>query len=159
MEEEKHFLNKEQLAELRQAKWITHNNKKSSNQSTVNRRISTNESVPLWRQAFIECDKNNDNFITTGELGWTMRVIGFNPTEAELQQLVNKVLAISVVENGIILEVKCLSTLTPFLSTIQTVLEKSSSPSFVPWCHTKWAMKRSVQSSREYGGLWPLESC
>ena len=58
MEEEKHFLNKEQLAEL--------------------------------RQAFIECDKNNDNFITTGELGWTMRVMGFNPTEAELQQLVNK---------------------------------------------------------------------
>ena len=58
MEEEQHFLNKEQLAEL--------------------------------RQAFIECDKNNDNFITTGELGWTMRVMGFNPTEAELQQLVNK---------------------------------------------------------------------
>ena len=58
MEEEKHFLNKEQLAEL--------------------------------RQAFRECDKNNDNFITTGELGWTMRVMGFNPTEAELQQLVNK---------------------------------------------------------------------
>ena len=58
MEEEKHFLNKEQLAEL--------------------------------RQAFRECDRNNDNFITTGELGWTMRVMGFNPTEAELQQLVNK---------------------------------------------------------------------
>ena len=58
MEEEQHFLNQEQLAEL--------------------------------RQAFIECDKNNDNFITTGELGWTMRVMGFNPTEAELQQLVNK---------------------------------------------------------------------
>ena len=58
MEEEKHLLNKEQLAEL--------------------------------RQAFIECDKNNDNFITTGELGWTMRVMGFNPTEVELQQLVNK---------------------------------------------------------------------
>ena len=58
MEEEKHFLHKEQLAEL--------------------------------RQAFIECDKNNDNFITTGELGWTMRVMGFNPTEVELQQLVNK---------------------------------------------------------------------
>ena len=58
MEDEKHFLQKEQLAEL--------------------------------RQAFIECDKNNDNFITTGELGWTMRVMGFNPTEVELQQLVNK---------------------------------------------------------------------
>ena len=58
MEEEKHLLNKEQLAEL--------------------------------RQAFIECDKNNDNFITTGELGWTMRVMGFNPTEVELQQLLNK---------------------------------------------------------------------
>ena len=58
MEEEKHLLNAEQLAEL--------------------------------RQAFIECDKNNDNFITTGELGWTMRVMGFNPTEVELQQLVNK---------------------------------------------------------------------
>ena len=61
-----------------------------------------------------------------------MRVIGFNPTEAELQQLVNKVLGISVVENRIILEVKCLSTLTPFLSTIQTALEKSSLLSFVP---------------------------
>ena len=58
MGEERHLLNKEQLAEL--------------------------------RQAFNECDRNSDNFITTKELGWAMRVMGHNPTEAELLQLVNK---------------------------------------------------------------------
>ena len=28
-----------------------------------------------------ECDGNNDNYISTRELGWAMRVMGFNPTE------------------------------------------------------------------------------
>ena len=58
MGDERYLLNKEQLAEL--------------------------------RQAFNECDRNSDNFITTKELGWAMRVMGHNPTEAELLQLVNK---------------------------------------------------------------------
>ena len=48
------------------------------------------EQLAELRQAFNECDKNSDNFITTRELGWAMRVMGFNPTETELQQLVNK---------------------------------------------------------------------
>lgn len=57
-DQERHILNKEQLAEL--------------------------------RQAFNECDRNRDNYISTKELGWAMRVMGMNPTESELQQLVNK---------------------------------------------------------------------
>ena len=96
MEEEKHFLNKEQLAEL--------------------------------RQAFRECDRNNDNFITTGELGWTMRVMGFNPTEAELQQLVNKesgTLTVFMVVAGLV-SISHLMYKSNNLSTTQTALGKSS---------------------------------
>jgi len=48
------------------------------------------EQLAELRQAFKECDGNNDNFISTRELGWAMRVMGFNPTESELQLLVNK---------------------------------------------------------------------
>ena len=40
---------------------------------------------------FRECDDNQDNFISTRELGWAMRVMGHNPTEAELQELANRV--------------------------------------------------------------------
>ena len=49
------------------------------------------EQLAELRQAFNECDGNGDNFISTKELGWAMRVMGFDPTELELQQLVNRV--------------------------------------------------------------------
>ena len=50
------------------------------------------EQLAQLQQAFKEFDNNDDNFITTKELGWTMRLMGFNPTELELQQLVNRVM-------------------------------------------------------------------
>ena len=49
------------------------------------------EQLDQLKEAFRECDKDKDNFITPKELGWAMRVMGFNPTESELQELVNRV--------------------------------------------------------------------
>ena len=49
------------------------------------------EQLDQLKEAFRECDQDLDNFITPRELGWAMRVMGFNPTEIELQQLVNRV--------------------------------------------------------------------
>ena len=44
-----------------------------------------------YRRAFDLFDPDGDGTITTLELGTVMRVIGQNPTEAELQDMVNEV--------------------------------------------------------------------
>ena len=50
-------------------------------------------SCPLsdYQKAFDLFDPDGDGTITTLELGTVMRVIGQNPTEAELQDMVNEV--------------------------------------------------------------------
>ncbi|XP_022211038.1 calmodulin-related protein 97A [Drosophila obscura] len=51
----------------------------------------TEEQIAEFKEAFSLFDKDNSGSITTRELGILMRSLGQNPTEAELQDLVNEV--------------------------------------------------------------------
>ena len=44
-----------------------------------------------FKEAFSLFDKNGDGFISSKELGIVMRSLGQNPTEAELQDMINEV--------------------------------------------------------------------
>nr|KAJ3420125.1 hypothetical protein HK105_006063 [Polyrhizophydium stewartii] len=48
------------------------------------------EEVAEFREAFALFDKDGDDTITTKELGTVMRSLGQNPTEAELQEMINE---------------------------------------------------------------------
>ena len=54
---------------------------------TVNRA----ECVAEFREAFGLFDKNGDGTISSTELGTIMRSLGQNPTESELQDMINEV--------------------------------------------------------------------
>jgi len=47
--------------------------------------------VSEFREAFTLFDKNADGTISSHELGIVMRSLGQNPTEAELQDMINEV--------------------------------------------------------------------
>ena len=51
----------------------------------------TEEKIVEFKEAFSLFDKDRDGTITKKELGMVMRFLGQNPTEAELQDMVNKV--------------------------------------------------------------------
>ena len=51
----------------------------------------TEEQTAEYREAFALFDKNGDGTITVVELGTVMRQMGQNPTEAELQDMINEV--------------------------------------------------------------------
>uniref|UniRef100_A0A673YLK7 EF-hand domain-containing protein n=1 Tax=Salmo trutta TaxID=8032 RepID=A0A673YLK7_SALTR len=51
----------------------------------------SNEQPFKFKEAFSLFDKDGDGTITTKELGTVMRSLGQNPTEAELQDMINEV--------------------------------------------------------------------
>ncbi|KAJ1978573.1 Calmodulin, partial [Dimargaris xerosporica] len=51
----------------------------------------TEEQMNEFKEAFTLFDKDGDGTITTKELGTVMRSLGQNPTEAELQDMINEV--------------------------------------------------------------------
>merc|ERR1712138_122418 len=51
----------------------------------------TEEQIAEFKEAFPLFDKDGDGTITTKELGTVMRSLGQNPTEAELQDMINEV--------------------------------------------------------------------
>ena len=57
----------------------------------ANERTLTDEQIAEFKEAFSLFDKDGDGTITTKELGTVMRSLGQNPTEAELQDMINEV--------------------------------------------------------------------
>ena len=53
--------------------------------------LFSEEQIAELRQAFNEFDVDGGGTINTRELGWAMRAMGMNPTEAELLDLINEV--------------------------------------------------------------------
>ncbi|KAH9738635.1 calmodulin-7 [Citrus sinensis] len=51
----------------------------------------TDDQISEFKEAFSLFDKDGDGCITTKELGTVMRSLGQNPTEAELQDMINEV--------------------------------------------------------------------
>jgi calmodulin len=53
----------------------------------------TIEQIAECKEAFSLFDKNGDGSITAKELGVVMRQMGHNPTEEELQEIIQEVLS------------------------------------------------------------------
>jgi calmodulin len=51
----------------------------------------TDEQIGEFKEAFSLFDRDGDGTITTNELGTVMRSLGQNPTEIELQDMINEV--------------------------------------------------------------------
>lgn len=69
----------------------------------------TEEQIAEFKEAFSLFDKDGDGTITTKELGTVMRSLGQNPTEAELQDMINEVDA-----DGKSIERTCVSNIVHF---------------------------------------------
>jgi calmodulin len=57
----------------------------------LNRRRFTLKFYLEFKEAFSLFDRDGDGTITTNELGTVMRSLGQNPTEIELQDMINEV--------------------------------------------------------------------
>ena len=51
----------------------------------------TEDQIDEFKEAFSLFDKNGDGQISSTEMGTVMRVLGQNPTEAELQDMINEI--------------------------------------------------------------------
>jgi calmodulin len=71
----------------------------------------TEEQIAEFKEAFSLFDKDGDGTITTKELGTVMRSLGQNPTEAELQDMINEVDADGMFPYSLVLSLH----LKPFL--------------------------------------------
>ena len=58
---------------------------------TAKRAQITEEQIEEYKEAFSLFDKNGDGYISSKELGIVMRSLGQNPSEAELQDMINEV--------------------------------------------------------------------
>ncbi|KAF9465904.1 calmodulin-like protein [Collybia nuda] len=65
----------------------------------MSRATLPDETIAEFREAFSLFDKDKDGTISSHELGTVMRSLGQNPTEAELQDMINEV---DIDRNGII---------------------------------------------------------
>jgi len=59
--------------------------------TTTFRPICANDVLAEFREAFSLFDKNSDGTISSAELGTVMRSLGQNPTENELQDMINEI--------------------------------------------------------------------
>ncbi|KAE8691752.1 Calmodulin [Hibiscus syriacus] len=67
---------------------------KKKEQAQENKKMAdqlTDDQISEFKEAFSLFDKDGDGCITTKELGTVMRSLGQNPTEAELQDMINEV--------------------------------------------------------------------
>jgi calmodulin len=64
---------------------------KQKNSEGINMENLTDEQVAEFKEAFSLFDRDGDGKITSKELGTVMRSLGQNPTEAELQEMINEV--------------------------------------------------------------------
>ena len=69
----------------RQSSWIISTYWRTTHGLTITYQILE------FKEAFSLFDKDGDGTITTKELGTVMRSLGQNPTEAELQDMINEV--------------------------------------------------------------------
>ena len=69
----------------------------------------TKEQIAEFKEAFSLFDKDGDGTITTKELGTVMRSLGQNPTEAELQDMINEVDADGWCSSIHVVDYKCRS--------------------------------------------------
>ena len=58
------------------------------------------EQIAELKEAFNEFDNDGSGNISTRELGYAMRAMGFNPTENELVDLINEVIVTSLLCTG-----------------------------------------------------------
>ena len=72
-------------------RWILSSSSSSSIRCLFQADQLTEEQIAEFKEAFSLFDKDGDGTITTKELGTVMRSLGQNPTEAELQDMINEV--------------------------------------------------------------------
>merc|ERR1712010_185819 len=82
------LLNRQPHFQLRSS---TSNPKTSTMSGSAEADQLTEEQMGEFKEAFSLFDKDGDGTITTKELGTVMRSLGQNPTEAELQDMINEV--------------------------------------------------------------------